>query len=146
MNTGFFYFFNKVLIAGEDNKVYISHLYDSLTSIEPGPDQKWLRVCFKKAKRGKRHFFLFTRSKLNGEFISCSFLKTVTNYGLDIKFSDGNLNIFCKDRKSLEFLKSRAERFLKDGSSCTASCKAGGLAKNGKTRVVVKRNGVSNKS
>ncbi|UGQ17772.1 hypothetical protein [Borrelia sp. RT1S] len=139
MNTGFFYFFNKVLSAGEGKRVYVSHLYDRLTSIESEPDRKWLKVCFEETKRGKRYFFLFTRGETNGKFISCSFLKTGTNYGLDIKFSDGNLNIFCKDKKSLEFLKSRAERFLKtEVARSTTAGKVGDLSTDGK-RVFVKR-------
>ncbi|QMU99758.1 hypothetical protein F0310_04865 (plasmid) [Borrelia sp. A-FGy1] len=116
MKTGFFYFFKKALNVKNNKMIYVSHLYDNLLTIEPM--QKWLKVCFKDSKRGRKYFFLFNRTKLNGDFISCNFLKTEINYGLDIKFSDGNLNIFCRDRKSLEFLKFRVEHFFKLGSGC----------------------------
>ncbi|WP_024653047.1 hypothetical protein [Borrelia persica] len=111
MDTGFLYFFKKALSANDNRVVYISYLYDNLVSIKPM--QNWLKIDFRDSKRGKKYFFLFKRNKLNGEFISCNFLKTETNHALDIKFSDGNLNIFCKDRKSLEFLKFRVEHFFK---------------------------------
>lgn len=78
--------------------------------------QDWLKIDFRDSRRGKKYFFLFKRSKLNGHFISCNFLRTEANYGLDIKFSDGNINVFCKDRKSLEFLKFRVEHFFKSSS------------------------------
>ncbi|UPA07278.1 hypothetical protein baBA2_000903 (plasmid) [Borrelia anserina] len=135
MDTGFLYFFKKVLSASDNKTIYISYLYDSLVSIEPMND--WLKVDFRDSKRGKKYFFLFKRSKLNGEFISCNFLKTETNYGLDIKFSDGNLNIFCKDRKSLEFLKFRVERFFKSSSGILDFANKGsGKVKIGKMRIV----------
>ncbi|AHH11297.1 hypothetical protein bcCo53_001581 (plasmid) [Borrelia coriaceae] len=114
MDTGFLYFFKKALSVDGDRMIYISYLYDNLVSIEPMHD--WLKIDFRDSKRGKKYFFLFKRSELNGEFISCNFLKTETNYGLDIKFSDGNLNIFCKDKKSLDFLKFRVEHFFKSSS------------------------------
>nr|WKT13854.1 hypothetical protein LKV13_04380 [Borrelia sp. BU AG58] len=144
MNTGFFYFFSRVLDV-DGKKVYVSHLYDSLVTIEPDLERKWLKIYFEESKRGRRYFFLFVRNESNGSFISCNFLKTKTNYGLDIKFSDGNLNIFCKDRKSLEFLKARVERFFKSGSGCPpamkeSSTKEGNKAKAGKVRVVLSRN------
>ncbi|AJA67239.1 hypothetical protein [Borrelia miyamotoi] len=110
MNTGFLYFFKRVLNTNDSRMIYISYLYDNLVSIEPMQD--WLKIDFRDSRRGKKYFFLFKRSKLNGNFISCNFLRTEVNYGLDIKFSDGNINVFCKDRKSLEFLKFRVEHFF----------------------------------
>ncbi|AHH13091.1 Hypothetical protein BHO_0016600 (plasmid) [Borrelia hermsii YBT] len=135
MDTGFLYFFKKALSADDNRMIYISYLYDNLVSIEPMQD--WLKVDFRDSKRGKKYFFLFKRSKLNGEFISCNFLRTETNYGLDIKFSDGNLNIFCKDKKSLDFLKFRVEHFFKsDSRPLNFANKGRNKAKIGKMKVI----------
>ncbi|AYE37045.1 hypothetical protein DB313_05845 (plasmid) [Borrelia turcica IST7] len=145
MKTGFLYFFKKALNANDNRMVYVSYLYDSLVTIEPM--QKWLKVYFKDSRRGRKYFLLFSRTKLNGEFISCNFLKTETNYGLDIKFSDGNLNIFCKDRKSLEFLKFRVEHFFKSGAGCLSIAdEENNKAKVGKAKVTVKGRKISSKS
>ncbi|QFP42399.1 hypothetical protein F9Y90_04610 (plasmid) [Borrelia miyamotoi] len=134
MNTGFLYFFKRVLSTNDSRMVYISYLYDNLVSIEPMQD--WLKIDFRDSKRGKKYFFLFKRSKLNGNFISCNFLRTEVNYGLDIKFSDGNINVFCKDRKSLEFLKFRVEHFFKSGSGVFRfENKNNSKAKNSKMKV-----------
>ncbi|UPA19254.1 hypothetical protein bpuCAU1_001445 (plasmid) [Borrelia puertoricensis] len=135
MDTGFLYFFKKTLSVDGNRMIYISYLYDSLVSIQPMQD--WLKIDFRDSKRGKKYFFLFKRNKLNGEFISCDFLRTETNYGLDIKFSDGNLNIFCKDKKSLDFLKFRVERFFQSSSkSLNFANKGGTKAKIGKMKVI----------
>ncbi|AHH07274.1 Hypothetical protein BCD_1208 (plasmid) [Borrelia crocidurae DOU] len=135
MDTGFLYFFKKALSVDDNRMVYISYLYDNLVSIQPMQD--WLKIDFRDSKRGKKYFFLFQRNKLNGEFISCNFLRTETNHALDIKFSDGNLNIFCKDRKSLEFLKFRVEHFFKSSTkSLKVVNKSNNKPKVGKMKVI----------
>lgn len=111
MKIGLNYFFKKILKSNNNRTIYVSYLYDKLASVKPAGD--WLKIYFKDSKRGKKYFILFNRNGLNGSFISCRFLKTDCNYGLDIKFSDGNLNIFCRDKKSLEFLKFKTEHFFK---------------------------------
>ncbi|MGF7102120.1 hypothetical protein [Borreliella kurtenbachii] len=117
MKIGPHYFFKKILKSNNNGMIYISYLYDNLASIKPAGD--WLKIYFKDSKRGKKYFILFNRSSSNGSFISCRFLKTGCNYGLDIKFSDGNLNIFCRNRKSLEFLKFKVEHFFKASVFCS---------------------------
>ncbi len=109
-------FFKKILKSNDNRTIYISYLYDRLASVKPAGE--WLRIYFKDSKRGKKYFILFNRNSSNGSFISCSFLKTSCNCGLDIKFSDGNLNIFCRNRKSLEFLKFKVEHFFRTSVSC----------------------------
>ncbi|ACJ73697.1 hypothetical protein [Borreliella afzelii] len=111
MKIGLRYFFKKILKSNDNRTIYISYLYDKLASVKPAGD--WLKIYFKDSKRGKKYFILFNRNGSNGSFISCRFLKTGSNCGLDIKFSDGNLNIFCRDRKSLEFLKFKVEHFFR---------------------------------
>ncbi|AWG43378.1 hypothetical protein CR532_05110 (plasmid) [Candidatus Borreliella tachyglossi] len=143
MKTGFLYFFKKVLSVDNNRMIYISYLYDSLVVIEPM--QEWLKIHFKDSKRGNKYFLLFNRSKLNGDFISCNFLKTDTNYGLDIKFSDGNLNIFCKDKKSLEFLKFRVEHFFKSASNFL-NFSSKGNNKIGRMKVLLKGKNISSKN
>lgn len=110
------FFFKKILKSNDNRTIYISYLYDRLASVKPAGE--WLRIYFKDSKRGKKYFILFNRNSSNGSFISCSFLKTSCNCGLDIKFSDGNLNIFCRNRKSLEFLKFKVEHFFRTSVSC----------------------------
>ncbi|UGQ17891.1 hypothetical protein [Borrelia sp. RT1S] len=113
MRTGLFYFFGRSFTTERNKKIYISHLYEKLISIEADPDQRWLKIFFARPdNKGSRYFYLFTRDGTNGKFISCNFFGK-TNYGLDIDFSDGNLSIFCQDKQSLETLKARAEEFLK---------------------------------
>ncbi|WP_424632705.1 hypothetical protein [Borreliella lusitaniae] len=111
MKIGLGYFFKKVLKSDDNRTIYISYLYDELVLVKPAGD--WLKIYFKDSKRGKKYFILFNRNGSNGNFILCRFLKTDSNCGLDIKFSDGNLNIFCRNRKSLEFLKFKVEHFFK---------------------------------
>lgn len=117
MKIGLRYFFKKILKSNDNRTIYISYLYDKLASVKPAGD--WLKIYFKDAKRGKKYFILFNRNDSNGSFISCRFLKTDCNCGLDIKFSDGNLNIFCRNRKSLEFLKFKVEHFFRSAVSCS---------------------------
>ncbi|QFI15062.1 hypothetical protein QIA37_00010 (plasmid) [Borrelia sp. CA_690] len=117
MKIGSHYFFKKILKSNDNRTIYISYLYDNLDSVKPTGD--WLKIYFKDSKRGKKYFILFNRNSLNGSFTSCRFLKTVCNFGLDIKFSDGNLNIFCKSRKSLEFLKFKVEHFFRTTLLCS---------------------------
>ncbi|UGQ16701.1 hypothetical protein [Borrelia sp. RT5S] len=113
MQAGFFYFFGRSSTTEGNRKIYRSHLYEKLISIEADPDQRWLKIFFERTDdKGSRYFYLFTRDGTNGEFISCTFFKTPISYGLDINFLDGNLNIFCQDKQSLETLKARAEEFL----------------------------------
>ncbi|MBB6043374.1 hypothetical protein QIA34_00010 (plasmid) [Borreliella yangtzensis] len=114
MKIGLRYFFKKILKSNDNRTIYISYLYDKLASVKPKGD--WLKIYFKDSKRGKKYFILFNRNGSNGNFISCRFLKTDCNCGLDIKFSDGNLNIFCRNRKSLEFLKFKVEHFFRGAS------------------------------
>ncbi|WKC80262.1 hypothetical protein [Borreliella tanukii] len=115
MKIGLRYFFKKILKSNDNRTIYISYLYDKLASVKPAGN--WLKIYFKDSKRGKKYFILFNRDGSNGSFISCRFLKTDCNCGLDIKFSDGNLNIFCRNRKSLEFLKFKVEHFFRGAVS-----------------------------
>ncbi|APS99043.1 hypothetical protein Bmayo_06190 (plasmid) [Borreliella mayonii] len=146
MKIGLSYFFKKILKSNENRTIYISYLYDKLTSVKPSGD--WLKIYFKDSKRGKKYFILFNRNGSNGSFISCSFLKTSCNCGLDIKFSDGNLNIFCRNRKSLEFLKFKVEHFFRATVPCSKSNNSGvnniKKPKNKKVKVLVKRKISSN--
>ncbi|MCD2349265.1 hypothetical protein LRB78_00975 [Borreliella americana] len=117
-----------------------------LSSVKPVGT--WLKIYFKDSKRGKKYFILFNRSSSNGSFISCGFLKTSCNFGLDIKFSDGNLNIFCRNRKSLEFLKFKVEYFFRTSVYCSKNnnsyvCNV--KPKNKKIKVLIKREGPNNK-
>ncbi|WNY64486.1 hypothetical protein QIA00_04260 (plasmid) [Borreliella americana] len=140
MKIGPHYFFKKILKSNDNRTIYISYLYDILSSVKPAGD--WLKIYFKDSKRGKKYFILFNRSSFNGRFISCSFFKTNCNYGLDIKFSDGNLNIFCRNRKSLEFLKFKVEHFFRTGVYCfqnNNSYVRNIKAKNKKVKILVKR-------
>ncbi|WKC87608.1 hypothetical protein [Borreliella japonica] len=114
MKIGLRYFFKKISKSNDNRTIYISYLYDKLASVKPAGD--WLKIYFKDSKRGKKYFILFNRHGSNGSFISCKFLKTSCNCGLDIKFSDGNLNIFCRNRKSLEFLKFKVEHFFRSAA------------------------------
>ncbi|AJA90673.1 hypothetical protein OY14_04300 (plasmid) [Borreliella chilensis] len=145
MKIGLHYFFKKILKSNDNRTIYISYLYDKLVSVKPAGD--WLKVYFKDSKRGKKYFILFNRHGLNGSFISCRFLKTCCNCGLDIKFSDGNLNIFCRDRKSLEFLKFKVEHFFRTTISCSKNQNSGVgnvKLKAKKVKVLVKREISSN--
>ncbi|MCD2373955.1 hypothetical protein LRB29_02530, partial [Borreliella burgdorferi] len=125
--------------SNDNRTIYISYLYDRLASVKPAGE--WLRIYFKDSKRGKKYFILFNRNSSNGSFISCSFLKTSCNCGLDIKFSDGNLNIFCRNRKSLEFLKFKVEHFFRTSVSCSKNNNSyvHNIKPKNKVKVLVKR-------
>ncbi|WKC78415.1 hypothetical protein QIA30_00010 (plasmid) [Borreliella turdi] len=146
MKIGRSYFFKKILKSNNNRTIYISYLYDKLVSVKPEGD--WLKIYFKDSKRGKKYFILFNRNGSNGSFISCRFLKTVCNCGLDIKFSDGNLNIFCRDRKSLEFLKFKVEHFFRAVVSCSKNSNSNVVdnirLRTKKVKVLVKREANSN--
>ncbi|WNY69992.1 hypothetical protein [Borreliella andersonii] len=145
MKIGPHYFFKKILKSNDNRTIYISYLYDTLASVKPVGD--WLKIYFKDSKRGKKYFPIFNRNSSNGSFISCSFLKTSCNFGLDIKFSDGNLNIFCRNRKSLEFLKFKVEHFFRSRvfySKNDYSYMSNTKPKNKKVKVLVKQEASSN--
>ncbi|ACN92187.1 hypothetical protein [Borreliella burgdorferi] len=145
MKIGPHYFFKKILKSNDNRTIYISYLYDRLASVKPAGE--WLRIYFKDSKRGKKYFILFNRNSSNGSFISCNFLKTSCNCGLDIKFSDGNLNIFCRNRKSLEFLKFKVEHFFRTSVSCSRNNNSyvhNIKPKNKRVKVLVKLDASSN--